>query len=155
MKEKFKFHIGTGITSIVMVFIALCLTIFAILSYNSARSDYALSKEACDNVYNYYQIRNKTVREIADINELVMNIKQNTTSGDYKSSIAEAVGNAGYEIDDNDIITVNIDISGKQKLVVKLEISSYESSNGISIINSYISTTGGEYNSQGVSLITE
>lgn len=155
MKEKFKFHIGTGITSIVMVFIALCLTVFAILSYNSARSDYALSKEAGDNVYNYYQIRNKTVREIADINELVMNIKQNTTSEDYKSSIAEAVGNAGYEIDGNDIITVNIDISGKQKLVVKLEISSYESSNGISIINSYIFTTGGEYNSQGVSLITE
>lgn len=155
MKERFRFRIGTGITSIVMLFIALCLTVFAILSYNSARSDYMLSKEAGDNVYNYYQIRNKAVREIAGINELVMEVKQKVTAKDYKKDIISAVENAGYEIDNSDIITMQIDISDKQKLVVKIKINSFEEENGISILNSYISTIGGEYNSQGVSLITE
>lgn len=43
-KHKQEYRVGTGATSMLMIFIVLCLTTLSILSYSSARADLAITK---------------------------------------------------------------------------------------------------------------
>lgn len=57
MKQQSKNHsagVSIGMVSILMIFVVLCLTTFATLSFVSARADLKLSKKASDSVSEYY-----------------------------------------------------------------------------------------------------
>ena len=57
MKKKSKQsspNINVGSTSIVMVFSVLCLTVFAVLSYITARNELDLARRSADSVTAYY-----------------------------------------------------------------------------------------------------
>ena len=74
-KSQGSFHIGTGITSIIMVFVVLCLTVFGVLSFAIASSDYKLSKKSSDNIKAYYDAIRAENSILAQINEVLYNVK--------------------------------------------------------------------------------
>lgn len=45
---------GVGAASILMIFVMLCVTVFGILSFSSARSDWKLTEKNADAVQRYY-----------------------------------------------------------------------------------------------------
>lgn len=54
MKDKGHMHIGTGASSIMMVFVVLCLTTFGMLSMLTSRADLRLSRKNRDAIEAYY-----------------------------------------------------------------------------------------------------
>lgn len=147
-KEK-GFHIGTGVTSIIMIFVVLCLTTFAILSYSSANADYRISDESSNYIKKYYQIRNMATREVADINEVICEKYKET---DNVSEILEEVKTLGYTVEDTNII-LSYDISEKQKYMVVLNIDT--ENKRVNVNKNYIKSEGKEYEGQGIQLIDE
>ena len=54
MKQKEGFRLGTGTSSILMIFVVLCLTVFGVLSFSTASADQRLTDKALDGVTAYY-----------------------------------------------------------------------------------------------------
>lgn len=54
MKQKDSFHPNIGTSSILMIFVVLCLTTFGILSLVTANADKKISAKNADTVANYY-----------------------------------------------------------------------------------------------------
>jgi hypothetical protein len=55
MKIKRDFQFGVGGSSILMIFVILCLTTFGILSFVTANADYKISNKNAETVQNYYK----------------------------------------------------------------------------------------------------
>lgn len=89
MKEKKTFHIGTGITSLLMIFVVLCLTTFGILSYSSANAEYALTKKNSNYVTNYYDAYSKGAKILAKIDKIIYEERhtENLETAEYFDSI--------------------------------------------------------------------
>lgn len=58
MQPRRKSFLSTGITSIVLIFVLLCLLTFAVLSVVSARADYKLSEKNTTRTTEYYEAEN-------------------------------------------------------------------------------------------------
>lgn len=71
MKGNSGFQIGTGVTSILMIFVVLCLTTFGILSYTSADADLKLSRNYTDYIESYYDTYSKLNDELAKMDGIV------------------------------------------------------------------------------------
>ncbi|HEX3038224.1 MAG TPA: hypothetical protein VHO94_04435 [Oscillospiraceae bacterium] len=59
MKQKNELHLSVGTSSILMIFVVLCLTTFGVLSYVTANADYKLSQKNADAVTAYYKADTK------------------------------------------------------------------------------------------------
>ena len=59
MQTKRKAFLSTGTTSIVLIFVLLCLLTFSVLSVVSANADYRLSKKNADRTTEYYEAENR------------------------------------------------------------------------------------------------
>lgn len=92
MSEKQKFHIGTGIPSILMIFVVLCLTTFGILSYSSAQADYNLTMKNVEHVQAYYAADAKAQQKLAEIDRILYQ-SMLTTEDDmvYKDTIMSLI----------------------------------------------------------------
>ena len=58
MQPRRKSFLSTGTTSIVLIFVLLCLLTFAVLSVVSARADYKLSEKNTTRTTEYYEAEN-------------------------------------------------------------------------------------------------
>ena len=68
-----KYHfagIGAGGLSILAIFVVLCLTTFAALSFMTARADRTLSRKAADAARAYYAANTQAERRLAELIEL-------------------------------------------------------------------------------------
>ncbi len=66
-KKKRSFGISIGSSSILVVFVVLCLTTFATLSLVSAHADYRLSRKTADAVASYYALDSAGEELVADL----------------------------------------------------------------------------------------
>lgn len=69
MEKNRKPILGVGTSSILLIFILLCLVTFAVLSLVSARSDYRLSKKNADHVTAYYEAENQASEILSRIED--------------------------------------------------------------------------------------
>lgn len=69
MKSAHKVKISVGVTTILMIFVVLCFTTFAVLSFLTARSDYALTRKTVTATQEYYQADAKIEELLASIDE--------------------------------------------------------------------------------------
>ncbi len=70
-KEKRSFGLSIGSSSILMVFVVLCLTTFATLSLVSANADYKLSRKTADAAAAYYALDTAGERMLSDLADLL------------------------------------------------------------------------------------
>lgn len=54
MKKKESAPFGAGMSSLLMVFVVLCLTVFGVLAYMTARADSRLTQRSAQMVQAYY-----------------------------------------------------------------------------------------------------
>lgn len=69
MNRKKHEFLHPGFSSILMVFLILCLVTFAVLSFMTARSDYTLSEKLAEKNTQYYKANNTTQLLLAQIDE--------------------------------------------------------------------------------------
>ena len=69
MEKSRKPILGVGTSSILLIFVLLCMITFAVLSLVSARSDYRLSQKNAEHTRDYYEAENKA-------NDILLTIDQ-------------------------------------------------------------------------------
>lgn len=114
-----KFSVGTGVPSILMIFVVLALTTFAVLSYTSARADYKLSEKNCKYISDYYNADKEAQIIIAAVDEII--IEYNNSFGDY-----DFVGSINAL---NRNIETVFDEAGRYFLKYKVEINEQQALN--------------------------
>lgn len=105
-KTEFKLNVGTS--SILFIFVVLCLVSFATLSLSSAVSDYKMSKKVADNTTAYYEACNIAEEELADMQESLQSLY---ASGISRTGYFEQVGQKKhFAIPVNDLQTLQVEI---------------------------------------------
>lgn len=135
---KKKFSIGTGVPSILMIFVVLALTTFAVLSFTSARADYKLTEKNCNYIMDYYEADKEAQTIIASVDAVIA--ENNRVTGDYDFAGAIRALSKDIAIDtDSDgriILKYKVAVNDKQNLDVWLRVNS-ENSEGRYTIAKY------------------
>lgn len=92
MKQKTEFHFGVGASSILMIFTVLCLTVFSVLTFSTARADQRLTEKALDGTREYYAADRQAEETLARIDGILKKAKDLPTA---KQLLAEA----GFSVD--------------------------------------------------------
>lgn len=75
------FGINVGSSSILMIFVLLCLVTFSTLSLVSANADYKLTAKTVESVSGYYEADAKAELLLASIDEKLIGIAKDASSG--------------------------------------------------------------------------
>lgn len=131
MMKKKKKHtfLNIGTSSILLVFVLLCLVTFAILSIVNANMDYQLSKKNADHTRAYYQADLTAKQELAEIDDILYSAYKSQTFSDaasYYSYVIKLLSDAGDYTFDQDYSTprmyFKVPIADNQILNVTLEL---------------------------------
>ena len=74
MSKKREFRVNVGTSSILLIFVVLCLVAFATLSIVSANADYKLSRKVADHTSAYYEAANQAEKYIASIDKTLQSV---------------------------------------------------------------------------------
>lgn len=92
MDRKNRSFISTGISTILMVFVSMCLITFAVLSLASANADYRFSERTAKRTEEYYQAENRANDRIKEIDELLLEQYNNSKSRwEYETGVKKAL----------------------------------------------------------------
>lgn len=158
MKRNGGFQISTGVTSILMIFVILCLTTFGILSYTSAKADYSFAVKNADYISSYYDAYSRVNEKIAAIDEIVNQMENNTDNmSQYLSDIEKNVSSLDDEVTEincertneanNSIIRIYVSSAIDEKHSLKTCVDVYDISSGkrYDVGKIYVYIKGGEY----------
>lgn len=125
--KKYEFKVSTGITSIMMIFVVLCLTAFGVLSYSSANADIKLSVKNADSKFDYYQAEGEINEKICDVDGIILKVRQKNLGGDeyyeaIKKAIRETYGDNVYN-QENNTVTLKESIDDSRYLYAILKIN--------------------------------
>lgn len=125
MKKKFSSGMNVGSSSILVIFVLLCLVCFAALSFLSANSDYKLSLQTAERTTKYYEANSKAELYLANIEGLLSKLYASNIDKDtYFDSIDELFSDNDMVIvsneDDKIYLSYNIPINNMHDLSVKL-----------------------------------
>lgn len=82
--------ISTGVSSILMVFVILCLITFAALSLSSADVDHGFSEKTAERTTNYYTAEGRACDILQEIDEILRKAWENSrTEEDYERTLTE------------------------------------------------------------------
>lgn len=120
MNKAPEYRVGVGASSIVMIFIVLCLTTLGILSFSSARANLALTQRRTTQVQAYYGADAKAQRLIAEIDAALYAARE--TPDTYSEAISGLA-----ELDDTvsvrrSLVTLKIPVGTAQQLQVTLRV---------------------------------
>lgn len=158
MKDRIKFQAGTGITSILMIFVVLCLTTLGVLSYATAKNDSRLAQKNLDNMNNVYNASSDAQICIMNLHKLLndnwdKNISETDNLNNIKNNIQSIVPD-----DNNENITVdmvdsgvylNIIIDNNRQYSIILEIGE-ENGTGTYNIKKYSIENSEQWNGMGM-----
>lgn len=90
MKKKSRIGLNIGTSSILLVFVLLCMVTFAALSFVSANADYKLSRSLETRTTQYYTVSNDAERRLSEIEDVLAEVKgQAADFGEYKALVQE------------------------------------------------------------------
>jgi len=69
--------VGMGGTLIIIIFVVLCLTIFATLSFTTAYSDLKLAKKTEEMTYDYYAVHGMAEEKLAEVYNVLLKSNEN------------------------------------------------------------------------------
>ena len=126
MQQKRIFNMGTGVSSILMVFAMLCITTFGILSLVSANADYKLAKKNQEAAEAYYEADRHASEMLAELDSLIASARQ-YVSDPGKTSLETLISETHLSESQSDAIR-NSNLSGNElfKLVIASVIDDKE-----------------------------
>ncbi|MGN0399780.1 MAG: hypothetical protein ACI4EO_06595 [Blautia sp.] len=126
MKKNLRTPPGTGISSILLIFILLCMITFSVLSYVSARTDYRLSQKTSEHTRAVYQAENQA-NDI--LNQIDARLEKAYASGKDFSHYPDRIKILLKDLDgvsflDSQKITFQVPVGEEQMLEVCILLSS-------------------------------
>jgi hypothetical protein len=114
-----------GTVSLMMIFIILCLVIFATLSLTDAKRDFSFSQKLADHTSEYYAASNQSEYMVAKIDEILKNTDDTTN---YLNQVAAKITSdidipVTFESDNQSmLLSWQIDMNDSQALYTRLNI---------------------------------
>lgn len=139
-KEQSSF-VNIGSSSLLIVFLVLCLATFAILSLSSAKSDYTLSERLAAHKSQYYEASSKAEVILDEIDRTLEELalsdssksSEDSLSSSYLKAVKETLNDTQIEgssvscdlQEENLIISYGVKAGEKQELNVELMVTDY------------------------------
>ncbi len=115
-----------GMSSLILIFIVLCLTVFGLLSLSSAGSDWKLARKNAEAVRGYYKADSQAVEFLAMVEEVLSRCSQADDEKEYLRLVKEELGSFCQE--ETGIVQTEIEMPYGQMLHIELEINRKEES---------------------------
>ncbi len=97
MNKRRQRFISTGVSSILMVFVVLCLITFATLALASAGADYRLSVKVSERATAYYEAEAKANEALARIDGVLLEQYNSSESGqEYEDKLLEGLSELAF-----------------------------------------------------------
>lgn len=126
-----KSFFNIGITSVVLIFVMLCLLTFSVLSLVSARADLGLSQKSANRTTAYYESYNSAVRILKEIAACAEEQSDQADETLYFENIrAQLDGKDGITFSDDRHLTYSVPLGSEQMLDVALTLSFTPFENG-------------------------
>ena len=110
-KSKFSFGLNIGSSSVLLVFVLLCLVFFAALSIISANADNKLSKKVLERTTAYYEACNEAELALTELDNALVDTYRNTAD---KTAYFSKVGHEkSYSFSISDLQTLNVSVEIK------------------------------------------
>lgn len=142
-KEQSSF-VNIGSSSLLIIFLILCLAVFAVLSLSSAKSDYSLSERLAEHKTQYYEAASQAEIILDQIDSVLEETAQTSslsdlsssavfTSSSYVEDVTEVLDGAlingisiSYALQDEElVISYQVPAGEKQSLDVALLVTDY------------------------------
>ncbi len=112
MKNKKRYGLNIGTSSILIIIVILCLICFSALSITSANADYRLSQKLADRTTAYYDTCNQAQLHLCELSQkLSVFYQESTSEAEYQNKIKESIQDSltfSCSINENQILQVNI-----------------------------------------------
>lgn len=109
MKQK-RYGVNVGSSSLLIIFVVVCLVSFAALSIVSANSDYKLAKRMAQRATDYYSACNSAYRALADIDRTLLSIYEASGSEEEYYAQTGFTKSFAYPVSDIQSLRVVIEI---------------------------------------------
>ncbi len=130
MKNKHLLPLGIGISSILLIFVILCLLTFAVLSLVSANADYKLVKKNTAHAHEVYEAENLANELMDKIDSILESTYQSADSSDYLEQVQQNLAVLdGVSFPSKDQVAYEIEVNEHQTLQVVLLLN-FEIKNG-------------------------
>jgi uncharacterized protein YxeA len=122
-KNLIKPTIGIGISSILLIFLVVCFSVFAILALTSAKTDYQMNEKIADSFSQYCKVNQKAQELVAQIDEqLKQSYEEASSEKEYSNVAYQKLSKIeGVEVKKKQI-TFQVEAENSQNLEVELEI---------------------------------
>lgn len=119
-----------GFSTILIVFVMICIITFSALSFLTASSDYRLSKKVADHTSAYYTAEEQAYVKLSEIDSLLAGVythsmEQNTyLLRAYEALVEYARKNASITVENKDqpVVSYQIPVNEQQQLLVSLKV---------------------------------
>lgn len=146
MHKKGEIGVGIGSTSIIMVFVVLCLTTFGVLALVTVDGDYKLTKKTAESVTHFYEADSQAEEILAQIDSVLVaaraevqklgdlqvidKTEKESLYQEYITKELQQIPNLTLESSSQNQIEVSypIPIDERQNLAIRLQINPYEMS---------------------------
>jgi hypothetical protein len=112
---------GTGIASLLLIAVILCLTAFGVLAFVSARADLKLTDANAQTVKSYYAARGTAQKALAQLDELLL--EKQSVGGDYATgALAAALSLPNGEENTDGTVSYTFPLSEETALAVTVRL---------------------------------
>ena len=135
---------GTGASSVLMIFVVLCLTTFGILSLLSARADLRLSRKTEETTTAYYAADVRTEQLLQQADNCLLDVRSNAAGQDenaYMELAGAALSKLEYFTGQTDkIFTFSVPVGDHQSIRIELEVLPFSAPLRYQVISRYVQT---------------
>lgn len=122
-RQKTEYRMGTGATSLLMIFIVLCLTTLSILALTTARNDLKMSNRAVEWTRDYYQATDRVQGILSELDAQLSARQAQEPEDEYFAGL-EGVAVDGVDLDYNPAerrLAFSVDAGEDRYLRVEIE----------------------------------
>ena len=135
----------TGTSTLLLIFVSLCLLTFEVLSFLSARADQNLSRKTAERTSAYYEACNQAEGRLGETDQMLEKLWQET---DDKKAYFQAVREAFEDMDfdeENHTLSFSVPLTDTQVLTVTLKLRTPESGSTFYTINGWKTVNTAEW----------
>ena len=117
----------TGTSTLLLIFVSLCLLTFAVLSFLSARADQNLSRKTAERASAYYEACNQADDRLGETDRMLEKIWQETANEKaYFQAVRETFEDMDFD-EENRMLSFSVPLTDTQVLTVTLKLRTPES----------------------------
>lgn len=117
----------TGTSTLLLIFVSLCLLTFAVLSFLSARADQNLSRKTAERTSAYYEACNQAEDRLGEADQMLEKIWQETANEKaYFQAVRETFEDMDFD-EESRMLSFSVPLTDTQVLTVTLKLRTPES----------------------------